>query len=431
MKHISIDEKGLKTFVDLDSAHNLKERVLEARDTLLEGTGAGANWRGWLDLPVDYDKEEFARIKAAAKKIQAQSKVLVVIGIGGSYMSSRATIGFLRPGYGYGFGTDIEIVYAGTQLSTSYLHKIIEMIGDLDFSVNVISKSGNTIEPAINFRIFRDLLEERYGKEGARERIYATTDKEHGLLKALADEEGYETFVIPDDVGGRFSVFTPVGLLPIAASGIDIDRLMEGARSARETAITAGFDTNAALRYAAYRYYFYKTGKEIEILANYEPSFHYVFEWWKQLFGESEGKNSKGLVPVFGDFTTDLHSVGQMIQDGRRVFIETVINLEEDIPDIVVPHEEKDLDRLNYLEGKSFEFVRHAAMEGTTKAHVDGGVPNFRINMNGRCEESLGELYYFFEFACAVSAYLLGVNPFDQPGVEFYKRNMFELLGRP
>lgn len=409
--------------------------VEDARELLVSRKGAGNDFLGWLDLPVDYDKEEFARIKKAAEKIQGDSEVLVVIGIGGSYLGARAAIDFLRHGFYNIVSKEIrktpEIYFAGNSISSSYLAELIEVIGDRDFSVNVISKSGTTTEPAIAFRVFKELLEKKYGKEGAAKRIYATTDKARGALKGLATEEGYETFVVPDDVGGRFSVLTAVGLLPIAVSGADIDKLMEGAASGRETALNKTFCDNDAMQYAAVRNILLRKGKTVEVLANYEPTLHYVSEWWKQLYGESEGKDQKGIFPASVDFTTDLHSMGQFIQDGARIMFETVMNVQESRHTVKINQEPVDLDGLNYLAGKDMDFVNKSAMNGTILAHTDGNVPNLVINIPKQDEFYLGELFYFYEFACGLSGYLLGVNPFNQPGVESYKRNMFALLGKP
>ena len=398
-------------------------------------SGAGNDFLGWIDLPVDYDKDEFARIKKAAKKIQADSEVLIVIGIGGSYLGAKAAISFL----GHSFNNKRskeerktpEIYFAGNSISSIYLAELMDIIGDRDFSVNIISKSGTTTEPAIAFRIFKQKLIEKYGREEAAKRIYATTDKARGALKKVADEEGYETFVVPDDVGGRFSVLTAVGLLPIAVSGADIDKLMEGAAGMRQQCLDQPFESNDALLYAAVRNCLLRKGKSIEILANYEPSLHFVSEWWKQLYGESEGKDGKGIFPASVDLTTDLHSMGQYIQDGQRILFETVLQLEKSPYEFIMQEEEVDLDGLNYLAGKSVDFVNKSATRGTIMAHTDGNVPNLQIMIPERSEYNLGELFYFFEFACGVSGYLLGVNPFDQPGVESYKKNMFALLGKP
>ena len=384
---------------------------------------------------MNYDKEEFARIQKAADKIKNDSDVLVVIGIGGSYLGARAAIEFLRHSFYNNLPKEVrktpEIYYCGNSISSTYLQHLIDVIGDRDFSVNIISKSGTTTEPAIAFRIFKEMAEKKYGKEEAAKRIYATTDKAKGALKNLATEEGYESFVVPDDVGGRFSVLTAVGLLPIAVSGADITKLMEGAAAGRERALNAPFEENDAVLYAAIRNILHNKGKSVEILANYEPSMHYVSEWWKQLYGESEGKDQKGIFPASVDLTTDLHSMGQFIQDGARIMFETVVNVGEPKATITIGKEPVDLDGLNYLAGKDMDFVNKSAMNGTILAHTDGQVPNLMINVPKQDEYTLGELFYFFEFAVGVSGYMLGVNPFNQPGVESYKKNMFALLGKP
>ena len=406
-----------------------------AKEVLVSRSGLGSDYLGWIDLPVDYDKEEFDRIKKAAAKIQSDSEVLVVIGIGGSYLGARAAIEFLRHGFYNNIKKDQrktpEIYYAGNSISSSYLQGLIDVVGDRDFSVNIISKSGTTTEPAIAFRVFKEMLEKKYGKAEAAKRIYATTDKAKGALKHLADEEGYQTFVVPDDVGGRFSVLTAVGLLPIAASGADIDELMKGAASGRELALNKPFAENDAMQYAAVRNILHRKGKSVEILANYEPSLHYVSEWWKQLYGESEGKDQKGIYPASVDLTTDLHSMGQFIQDGSRIMFETVLNVEKSRVELTIGEEPVDLDGLNYLAGKTVDFVNKSAMNGTILAHTDGNVPNLRVDIPEQNEYYLGQLFYFFEFACGISGYVSGVNPFNQPGVESYKKNMFALLGKP
>ena len=434
-KKVTFDYSKAAPFVQAHEVENMKNAVMSAKELLVSKTGAGNDFLGWIDLPVDYDKEEFARIKEAAKKIQGDSEVLVVIGIGGSYLGARAAIEFLRHSFYNVVSKEVrktpEIYFVGNSISSTYLKHLLDVIGDRDFSINMISKSGTTTEPAIAFRIFKELAEKKYGKEGAAKRIYATTDRVKGSLKNLATEEGYETFVVPDDVGGRFSVLTAVGLLPIAVSGADIDKLMEGAASARKHALEAPYEENDALLYAALRNILLKKGKSVEILANYEPSVHYVSEWWKQLYGESEGKDQRGIFPASVDLTTDLHSMGQFIQDGARIMFETVINIEESREEIVIGNEPTDLDGLNYLAGKTVDFVNKSAMNGTILAHTDGQVPNFMVNVPEVNEFYLGELFYFFEFACGVSGYLLGVNPFNQPGVESYKKNMFALLGKP
>lgn len=432
---VSFDYSAAKKFISNDEM-NMMETIAEgAKKQLLSKSGAGNDFLGWIDLPVDYDKDEFARIQAAAKKIQSDSEVLLVIGIGGSYLGARAAIEFLRHSFYNSVSKEIrktpEIYYVGNNISSTYISHLIETICDRDFSVNIISKSGTTTEPAIAFRVFKKLLTEKYGKEEAAKRIYATTDKEKGALKNLATEEGYESFVVPDDVGGRFSVLTAVGLLPIAVSGADIAKLMEGAASMRERCLNNSYEENDAVLYAAVRNILLRKGKSIEILANYEPALHYVNEWWKQLYGESEGKDQKGIFPAAVDLTTDLHSMGQFIQDGQRTMFETVVNLEKSTCEIILEEEEVDLDGLNYLAGKSVDFVNKSAMKGTLLAHTDGDVPNLIVNLPEQTEFYLGELFYFFEFACGVSGYILGVNPFDQPGVESYKKNMFALLGKP
>ena len=435
MEKITFDYSKAAGFIRDEEVTYMSKLVEDAKKQLLDKTGAGNDFLGWLDLPVDYDKEEFARIKKAAEKIQGDSDVLIVIGIGGSYLGARAAIEFLRHGFYNNVSKEIrktpEIYYCGNSISGTYLQGLIDVVGDRDFSVNIISKSGTTTEPAIAFRIFKEMLEKKYGKAEAAKRIYATTDKAKGALKNLATEEGYETFVVPDDVGGRFSVLTAVGLLPIAVSGADIDKLMEGAAEGRKLALEQKFEDNDALKYAALRNILLRKGKSVEILANYEPSLHYVSEWWKQLYGESEGKDQKGLFPASVDLTTDLHSMGQFIQDGSRIMFETVMNVEKSRCEVTIQKEDVDLDGLNYLAGKTMDFVNKSAMNGTILAHTDGNVPNFMVKIPEQNEFYLGELFYFFEFACGVSGYLLGINPFNQPGVESYKKNMFALLGKP
>ncbi len=435
MEKITFDYSKAAGFISDEEVTYMSKLVEDAKKQLLDRNGAGNDFLGWLDLPVDYDKEEFTRIKKAAEKIQSDSEVLVVIGIGGSYLGARAAIEFLRHGFYNNVSKEIrktpEIYYCGNSISGTYLQGLIDVVGDRDFSVNIISKSGTTTEPAIAFRIFKEMLEKKYGKAEAAKRIYATTDKAKGALKNLATEEGYETFVVPDDVGGRFSVLTAVGLLPIAVSGADIDKLMEGAAEGRKLALEQKFEENDALKYAALRNILLRKGKSVEILANYEPSLHYVSEWWKQLYGESEGKDQKGLFPASVDLTTDLHSMGQFIQDGSRIMFETVMNVEKSRCEVTIQKEDVDLDGLNYLAGKTMDFVNKSAMNGTILAHTDGNVPNFMVKIPEQNEFYLGELFYFFEFACGVSGYLLGINPFNQPGVESYKKNMFALLGKP
>ena len=432
---ITFDYSKAIGFIGENEIAPMEKLVQDAREVLVSRTGAGNDFLGWIDLPVDYDKEEFGRIQKAAEKIKSDSEVLVVIGIGGSYLGARAAIEFLRHGFYNMVSKEIrktpEIYFVGNSISSTYLAQLIDVIGDRDYSVNIISKSGTTTEPAIAFRIFKDMLEKKYGKEEAAKRIYATTDKARGALKNLATEEGYESFVVPDDVGGRFSVLTAVGLLPIAVSGADITKLMEGAAAGRKRAMEADFAENDALKYAAVRNILLRKGKLVEILANYEPSLHYVSEWWKQLYCESEGKDQKGIFPASVDLTTDLHSMGQFIQDGSRIMFETVMNVEKPRCELVIGEEPSDLDGLNYLAGKTVDFVNKSAMNGTILAHTDGNVPNLVVNIPEQNEYYLGELFYFFEFACGVSGYLLGVNPFNQPGVESYKKNMFALLGKP
>ncbi len=432
---VTFDYSVAKKFIAASEIDMMKDATMAARNQLVNKTGAGNDFLGWIDLPVDYDKEEFARIQKAAAKIQKDSEVLLVIGIGGSYLGARAAIEFLRHSFYNSVSKEIrktpEIYFCGNNISSTYMNHLIEVIGDRDFSINIISKSGTTTEPAIAFRVFKKLLNEKYGKEEAAKRIYATTDKARGALKNLATEEGYESFVVPDDVGGRFSVLTAVGLLPIAVSGADISKLMEGAASMRDYCLNNPYEENDSLKYAAVRNILLRKGKGIEILVNYEPSLHFVSEWWKQLYGESEGKDQKGIFPASVDFTTDLHSMGQFIQDGQRTLFETVINVEKSKTEIYLEEEEVDLDGLNYLAGKSVDFVNKSAMKGTLLAHTDGNVPNLCVNLPEQNEFYLGQLFYFFEFACGVSGYLLGVNPFDQPGVESYKKNMFALLGKP
>ncbi|MCI8928013.1 MAG: glucose-6-phosphate isomerase [Lachnospiraceae bacterium] len=435
MNKVTFDYSKASSFIQEHEIDSMKKLAMDAKEVLVSKTGAGNDFLGWIDLPVDYDKEEFARIKEAAGKIQKDSDVLLVIGIGGSYLGARAAIEFLRHSFYNTVSKEIrktpEIYFVGNSISSTYIKHLMDVIGDRDFSINMISKSGTTTEPAIAFRVFKAMLEKKYGKEEAAGRIYATTDKARGSLKNLATEEGYESFVVPDDVGGRFSVLTAVGLLPIAVSGADINKLMEGAQAGRKAALEAPFEENDALKYAALRNILLRKGKSIEILANYEPSVHYVSEWWKQLYGESEGKDRKGIFPASVDLTTDLHSMGQFIQDGSRNMFETVINIETSREEILLEEEPVDLDGLNYLAGKSVDFVNKSAMNGTILAHTDGQVPNFMVTVPEVNEFYLGQLFYFFEFACGVSGYLLGVNPFNQPGVESYKKNMFALLGKP
>ena len=435
MNTIGFCYKNAEKFIGKHEIESIKPAVLDAAKRLTEKKGDGKDFLGWIDLPVNYDKEEFEKIKKVAEKIRNDSDILFVIGIGGSYLGARAAIDFVK----HSFYNDLskeqrkapQIYYVGNSMSGAYIEELIDLIGDKDFSVNVISKSGTTTEAAVAFRVFRELTEKKYGKEGAAKRIYSTTDKARGALKTLSDEEGYECFVIPDDVGGRFSVLTAVGLLPIAVSGADIDKLMEGAAHFREICLNKDYAENPALLYAAVRNILYRKGKNVEILANYEPSLHFISEWWKQLYGESEGKDQKGIFPASVDLTTDLHSMGQFIQDGSRLMFETVLKVEKPRRDFTLKDASNDIDCLNYLSGKTMDYVNKCAMEGTIAAHVEGNVPNLLIEIPEQTEFHLGELFYFFEFAVGVSGYMLGINPFDQPGVEFYKANMFRLLGKP
>lgn len=429
-KNITLDYSKAMAFFSKEELDSIKERVLLAHKALHEKTGAGNDYLGWIDLPTNYDKEEFARIKKAADKIRNDSDVLVVIGIGGSYLGAKAAIDFLCGPF-YNNTAKTQIIFAGNSISPNYLNELFKSIDGKDISVNVISKSGTTTEPAIAFRIFRSYLEEKYGKEEAAKRIYATTDKEKGALKKLADAEGYETFVVPDDVGGRFSVLTAVGLLPIAVCGADIDALMKGANYARELYSSDAYEENDCYLYAAIRNILYRKGKSIEMLVNYEPALQYFIEWWKQLYGESEGKDQKGIFPAGASFSTDLHSMGQYIQDGRRDLFETVLCVENTKSDITIKEEKENIDGLNFLAGKTMDFVNKKAFEGTLLAHTDGGVPNLVLKLKDMNEETLGQIIYFFEKACGISGYLLSVNPFNQPGVESYKKNMFALLGKP
>ena len=424
---------GLTSFLNEEEIKYMNPLVNTANQMLLEKSGQGNDFLGWVNLPVEYDKEEFARIQAAAKKIQQDSDVLVVIGIGGSYLGARAAVEFVN-GQMYNAVRPEgipEVYFVGNNISSAQINDIIKIIGDRDFSVNVISKSGRTTEPAIGFRIFKALCEKKYGKEGAKNRIYATTDKARGALKELATAEGYETFVVPDDVGGRFSVLSAVGLLPIAAAGIDIEAMMKGAADAREAFQDGTTSDNDCFRYAAIRNILYRKGKGTEILVNYDPSLVMFGEWYKQLFAESEGKDLKGIFPVSAAFSTDLHSIGQFIQDGTRNLFETVVWVKEQRSDITIEEEAGDLDGLNYLAGKTMQFVNSKAYAGTLLAHVDGGTPNVLIEIEKADAYNFGYLVYFFEKACGLSGYLLGVNPFNQPGVESYKKNMFALLGKP
>ena len=435
MSKVTYDYSKALAFISEEEVELIRPQAEEAKELLLSKKGAGNDFLGWLDLPVDYDKDEFARIKKAAEKIRKDSEILLVVGIGGSYLGARAAIEFLKHNFFNSVGKDKrnapEIYFLGNNISSTYIHDLIEVIGDRDFSINMISKSGTTTEPGISFRIFKELLENKYGKTEAAKRIYATTDAHKGALKSLADAEGYEEFVVPDNVGGRFSVLTAVGLLPIAVAGADIDALMKGAAEGREMARNNDFADNDALKYAAIRNILYRKGKSVEIVANYEPSLHYISEWWKQLYGESEGKDQKGIFPASVDLTTDLHSMGQFIQDGARIMFETVINVEKPRHEITMKKADNNLDGLDYLADKTVDFANKCAMNGTILAHTDGNVPNAMINIPEQTEEYLGQLFYMFEFACGVSGYMLGVNPFNQPGVESYKKNMFALLGKP
>ena len=435
MNRVRFDYSKTAGFISEEEVEIMSRIAGNAKDLLLSRTGAGNDFLGWIDLPVNYDKEEFARIQAAAEKIRSDSEVLLVIGIGGSYLGARAANEFL----GHNFYNMIprslrkapEIYYCGNNLSSSYIQGLLDVVGDRDFSINMISKSGTTTEPAVAFRVFKEKMIRKYGRKGAAGRIYCTTDKAKGALRHLAVEEGYETFVVPDDIGGRYSVLTAVGLLPIAVSGVDIEKLMEGAAAGRERFLNAPFAENDAVQYAAIRNILLRKGKSVEIMASYEPAAQYIAEWWKQLFGESEGKDKKGIFPASVTLTADLHSMGQFIQDGSRIMYETVLEIEDPGAKIGIEEEPGDLDGLNYLVGKDLDFINKSAMNGTILAHTDGQVPNLKVTVPGRNPFSLGELFYFYEFACGVSGYILGVNPFDQPGVESYKKNMFALLGKP
>ncbi|GGK34598.1 glucose-6-phosphate isomerase [Caldalkalibacillus thermarum] len=432
---LSFDYSKAKPFLSDQTLSYYMPLVETAHRLLHEKKGAGREFLGWVDWPSNYDREEFKRIQEAAKKIQAHSDALVVIGIGGSYLGARAAIEMLT----HHFYNQLpklkrrtpEIYFVGHHISSTYMVELMEILEEKDFSINVISKSGTTTEPAIAFRLFRELLVKKYGEEGAKERIFATTDKAKGALKQLATEKGYETFVVPDDIGGRYSVLTAVGLLPIAVAGIDIEAMLNGAQEAQYKYAESNLEQNPAYQYAAIRNELYRQGKTIELLVNYEPALHYFAEWWKQLFGESEGKDGKGIYPASVDFSTDLHSMGQYIQDGLRQLFETVIHVERPRHELIIPHEEQNLDGLNYLAGKTVDFVNQKAFEGTLLAHTDGGVPNLVIRVPELSAYTFGHMVYFFEKACGMSGYLLGVNPFDQPGVEAYKRNMFALLGKP
>ncbi len=429
---LKLEDRYLKGFVNDHEYQEIQRQVSAAHQLLQSGEGAGSDFLGWTTLPEDYDKEEFARIKAAAKKVQGNSDVFVVIGIGGSYLGARAAIEFLKSEKYNDLRKDTPAIYfTGNSISSTALQELVEICEGKDVSINMISKSGTTTEPAIAFRVFRELLEKKYGKEGARERIFCTTDKAKGTLKQLADKEGYETFVVPDNVGGRFSVLTAVGLLPIAVAGADVDALMAGARKAMHAYCSEDIQENDCYKYAAIRNILYNKGKCTEVMVSYEPCYAMMNEWWKQLFGESEGKDQKGLFPASVIFSTDLHSLGQYIQDGRRTLFETVVVIDTPKHEITLGKDPTDVDGLNYLEGRTMAFVNEKAFEGTVLAHNDGGVPNVVLHATDFSEDTLGQLIYFFEKACAISGYMLGVNPFNQPGVESYKKNMFALLGKP
>lgn len=435
MTHVKFDYDKALEFFGKHELDYFKEPVKLAHEMIHNKTGAGNDFLGWVDLPENYDKEEFARIKKSAEKIKADSDVLLVIGIGGSYLGARAAIEMLNHSFYNILPKDKrktpQVIFVGNSISSTYMHDLFDVLEGKDVSVNVISKSGTTTEPAIAFRIFRNYLEEKYGVEEAKQRIYATTDKAKGALKTLATEQGYESFVIADDIGGRYSVLTAVGLLPIAASGVDIDTIMAGAQQAQADLSEPDLEKNPAYQYAAIRNVLYNKGKTIEMLINYEPSLQYFAEWWKQLFGESEGKDFKGIYPSSANFSTDLHSLGQYVQEGRRDIFETVLHVETPKHDITLEKEEQDLDGLNYLAGETIDFVNEKAYQGTMLAHTDGQVPNLILHLPKLDAYTLGYIVYFFEKACAISGYLLGVNPFDQPGVEAYKKNMFALLGKP
>lgn len=429
---LKLYDNYLKDFITDAEISNMQPEVTKAHELLHSGTGAGNDFIGWLDLPVNYDKDEFSRIKVAAEKIKKTADVLIVIGIGGSYLGARAAIEFVKSqNYNLLCKDTPQIIFSGNSISSTALNEVMSLVDGKDFAVNVISKSGTTTEPAISFRVFREMLIEKYGKEGAAERIFVTTDKERGTLKALADKEGYETFVVPDDVGGRYSVLTAVGLLPIAVAGIDIDRLMKGAQDARLAYSDPDINKNDCYKYAAIRNILSRKGKTVEMMVSYEPSYAMMNEWFKQLYGESEGKDGKGIFPASAIFSTDLHSLGQYIQDGQRVMFETVVLFEKPNREYVIGIDEANTDGLNFLAGKGMSFVNRKAFEGTVLAHNDGGVPNIVLEAESMNEYDLGFMIYFFEKACAISGYILGVNPFNQPGVESYKRNMFALLGKP
>ncbi|WP_430487738.1 glucose-6-phosphate isomerase [Priestia flexa] len=428
---ISFNYSNAKPFMQQKEIDSLSQFVQVAHSMLHEKTGPGSDFLGWVDLPITYNREEFSRIKEAAKRIRSNSDALVVIGIGGSYLGSRAAIEALSHTFHNQMDDSTQIYFAGQNISSTYVSHLLELLEGKDISINVISKSGTTTEPAIAFRIFRDYMEKKYGKDAARKRIYVTTDQANGALKQLSDEEGYETFVIPNNVGGRYSILTAVGLLPIATAGLNIDKMMDGAASAAKKYNNPDILTNESYQYAAVRNVFYRKGKLIELLVNYEPSLHYVSEWWKQLFGESEGKDQKGLFPASVDFTTDLHSMGQYVQEGRRDLFETVVQVKKARIELTIEKDPSNIDGLNFLAGKTMDEVNKKAFEGTVLAHVDGNIPNLVVELDELNEFTFGEMVYFFEKACAISGLLLGVNPFDQPGVEAYKKNMFALLGKP
>ena len=429
---LSLNSKFLGNSVTNEDLKNISEEIYKAQATLNARDGEGNDFLGWIDLPENYDKEEFARIKLAAEKIQKTCDIFVVIGIGGSYLGARAAIEFVKsPLYNNIPNKKTpDIYFAGNSISPSALNDLLKICEGKDICINVVSKSGTTTEPAVAFRVFRNLLEEKYGKEGAKDRIFSTTDKEKGTLKKFSDENGYETFVVPDDVGGRFSVLTAVGLLPIAVAGIDIDAMMKGAQDARKSYTCADIESNDCLKYVAIRNVLYRKNKSVEILAAYEPAAQMLCEWWKQLFGESEGKDLKGIFPSSVIFSTDLHSLGQFIQDGSRIMFETVLDIKNSNDKLPIPNDEANVDKLNFLSGKDLNYVNHTAMLGTLFAHSDGNTPNIVLELEDRSEYSFGYLVYFFELACAISGYTLGVNPFNQPGVESYKKNMFALLGK-
>lgn len=428
---LKLNTKYLAPFVGEEELKGIAPAVEACAKILHDKTGLGSDFLGWLTLPTDYDKEEFARIQAAAKKIQSNSDILIVIGIGGSYLGARAAIEFLQSSFYNNKKKDTpDIYYVGNNISPSYLQDVLAICEGKDISVNVISKSGTTTEPALAFRVFKKLVEEKYGKEGAKERIFATTDKAKGTLKNLSDAEGYETFVVPDDVGGRYSVLTAVGLLPIAVAGCDIQALMDGAAQAQQDYM-ADFENNDCYKYAALRNILYRKGKSVEMLVSYDPNFVMMSEWYKQLFGESEGKDNKGIYPAAGVFSTDLHSMGQYIQEGARILFETVVDIKKPKQDFFLEPDAENLDGLNFLTNQNMSVVNHKALEGVILAHTEGGVPNMILELDDTTEKSLGYLIYFFEKACAISGYLMGVNPFNQPGVESYKKNMFALLGKP